>query len=45
MHKLGLYLKLSWLFLLSMFLPTSPLTSRIEKLLAELKSDGVTPGT
>ena len=36
MRKALLYLKLCWLFTLSLFLPTTPLASRIEQLLAEL---------
>jgi hypothetical protein len=39
MVKFAIYAKLTGLFILSMFLPTSPLTSRIERLLAELKID------
>ena len=39
MRKLKLYLKLSWIFTLSLFVPTTALTKQVEAILAELKGE------
>lgn len=39
MRKIGLYLKLALIFVASMLMPTSFMTEKVEKILAELKGE------
>jgi hypothetical protein len=39
MNKIQLYVRLAWLFFISLFVPTTTMTQRVEALLAQLREE------